>query len=105
MVRNIALNKYFKILIICVFVILVAVQSSKSFVLDEIDFPVLAHAISQTFKPIYYHGEAIPHEVGTYHPTLYANTLALFIKVFGYSETSVRFYGHTYLCLSIDTYP
>lgn len=82
--------------------ILVAVQANKSFVLDEIDFPIVAHATSETYKPIYYRGELTPHHVGTYHPTLYINSLAIFIKVFGYSEVSVRFFGIT--CTLISAY-
>ncbi len=92
-VKKITFNKYFKILIVCVFVIIVAVQAGKYFMLDEIDFPVVAHATSQTLKPIYYRGEASPVHVGTYHPTLYINSLATFIKAFGYSEISVRLFG------------
>lgn len=85
--------QYLKILIVSVFVILVAVQAGKSFVLDEIDFPIVAHATSQTFKPIYYRGAEAAHEVGNYHPTLYINSLAVFIKVFGFNATTVRFFG------------
>ena len=91
--KNIISNKYFKILITAVFVILVAVQAGKSFVLDEIDFPIVSHATSQSLKPIYYRGEVSPVHVGTYHPTLYINSLAAFIKTFGFNETSVRFFG------------
>lgn len=96
------LKKYTKVLIVCVFVILVAVQASKSFVLDELDFPIVAHATSQTLKPIYYRGEESPVHIGTYHPTLYINSLAVFIKIFGYNETSVRFFG--VMCTLISAY-
>lgn len=68
--------------------------------LDELDFPIVSHATSQTGKPIYYRGETLQHHVGTYHPTLYINSLAGFIKVFGYNETSVRFFGVTCTLLS-----
>ena len=93
MIKNVTLNKYLKILIVFIFVMLVVVQAGKSFILDEIDFPAVAHATSQTIKPVYYRGEALPHDVGTYHPTLYINSLALFVRVFGYNETTVRFFG------------
>ncbi len=96
------LNKYIKLLIVIVFVLLVAVQAGKSFVLDEIDFPVVSHATSLTAKPIYYRGEKSPVHVGTYHPTLYINSLASFIKIFGFSETSVRFFG--IICTLISAY-
>jgi hypothetical protein len=85
--------RYFKILIVFIFVLLVAAQAGKSFVLDEIDFPIVAHATSLSGKPIYYRGETEPFHVGTYHPTLYINSLATFVKAFGYNETTVRFFG------------
>ncbi len=96
------LNKYIKILIVSIFIIFVAVQAGQRFVLDEIDFPIVSHETSQTGKPIYYRGEESPSHVGTYHPTLYINSLAVFIKVFGYSETSVRFFGA--VCTLISAY-
>lgn len=96
------LSMYFKILIASVFVALVAIQADKSFVLDEIDFPAVSHEASQTGKPIYYRGETSPVHVGTYHPTLYINSLAGFIKAFGFSETSVRLFGA--LCTLISAY-
>jgi len=102
MLKNLLSYKYLKIIIIAVFVILVAVQAGKSFVLDEIDFPAVSHATSLTFKPIYYRGEANPLDVGTYHPTLYINSLALFIRAFGYNETSVRFFG--VVCTLVSAY-
>ncbi len=95
-------HKYIKILIISVFVILVSIQAGKSFVLDELDFPIVSHATSQTAKPIYYRGESSPQHVGTYHPTLYINSLAVFIKAFGYNETSIRFFG--IMCTLLSAY-
>lgn len=102
MLKSLLLNKYIQILIVSVFVILVAVQAGKSFVLDEIDFPAVSHAASQSYKPIYYRGEVQAHDVGNYHPTLYINSLALFIRVFGYNETSVRFFG--VLCTLVSAF-
>ena len=86
-------QKYINIAIVCTFVTLVAIQANKNFVLDEIDFPIVSHATSQTLKPIYYRGEGAEQHVGTYHPTLYINSLAVFIRIFGYSEVSVRIFG------------
>ena len=94
--------KYLKLLIIGVFVLLVAAQANKSFVLDELDFPIVSHAASETLKPIYYRGETSPMHVGTYHPTLYINSLAAFIRVFGFNETTVRFFG--VLCALLSVY-
>lgn len=73
-----------------------------SFVLDELDFPIVSHATSQSMKPIYYRGEEFPIHVGTYHPTLYINSLASFIKLFGYSEVAVRIFG--IICTLISAY-
>lgn len=88
------------VIFIAVFVMLAAVQSPKKFVLDEIDFPAVAHTTSQTGTPVYYRGEANPRHIGTYHPTLYIHSLALFIKAFGYSETTVRLFGAVCVLLS-----
>lgn len=96
------LHRYIKILVISVFVALSAVQAGKSFVLDEIDFPIVSHATSISGKPIYYRGETAPTHVGTYHPTLYINSLAAFIKAFGFNETTVRFFG--IICTLISAY-
>lgn len=90
--------------------LLVGVQSNKNFVLDELDFPVVSNAASRIYKPLYYRGELLPGQdlgqsnavqivdgkpahVGTYHPTLYINSLATFIRAFGYSEITVRLFG------------
>lgn len=100
--KKILKNKYFRILIVSFFIVLVAVQSNKSLVLDEIDFPIVAHATSLTYKPIYYRGEQSAFHVGTYHPTLYINSLALFIRAFGYNEITVRFFG--VVCTLISAY-
>ena len=96
------LNKYLKILVVSIFIILVAIQANKSFVLDEIDFPIVAHETSQTLKPIYYRGEGSESHLGIYHPTLYINSLALFIKGFGFSEVSVRVFGA--ICVLLSAY-
>ncbi len=88
-----------KILIIALFLILAIVQADKKFVLDELDFPIVAKATSETGVPIYYRGEDNPNHIGIYHPTLYINTLALFIKIFGYNENVIRTFGM--LCILI----
>lgn len=80
-------------LIIVTFVGLVMAQSSKKFVLDEIDFPIVSQATSETGKPIYYRGEDSKQHKGNYHPTLYIHSLSLFISIFGYSENTVRYFG------------
>lgn len=82
-----------KWLIVGTFIILVSLQAGKSFVLDEIDFPTVSHTTSQTGRPVYYHSQLEQRHLGTYHPTLYINTLASFIKVFGFSPTTIRVFG------------
>lgn len=94
--------KYVSIGIIALFVILVAVQSGKRFVLDEIDFPTVSLTTSQTGRPVYYHSEQEPQHLGTYHPTMYINSLATFIRIFGFSEATVRFFG--VICVLLSAY-
>jgi hypothetical protein len=79
--------------IISLFIILVSLQAGKKFVLDEIDFPVVAQATSETGVPVYYRGEESPRHLGLYHPPLYIYSLAVFMKFFGYSEATVRIFG------------
>jgi 4-amino-4-deoxy-L-arabinose transferase-like glycosyltransferase len=81
-----------KIIFISLFIIFVAVQSDKKFVLDEIDFPIVSHATSETGLPIYYRGQDNPNHLGLYHPPLYIYSLAGFVKIFGFNEISVRFF-------------
>lgn len=79
--------------IVFIFVLLIFAQASKKFVLDAVDFPVLAKAISETGLPYHYRGEADVRSLGLWHPPLYAYGLAVFIKIFGFSENIVRAFG------------
>jgi 4-amino-4-deoxy-L-arabinose transferase-like glycosyltransferase len=90
------------IIFIVIFTILVAVQSDKKFVLDEIDFPIVSHATSETGLPIYYRGQDNPRHLGIYHPPLYIYSLAGFVKIFGFNEISVRFFG--LICVLLTVY-
>ncbi len=90
------LGLYQKIIIIpflLIFISLVFSQADKKFALDELDFPIVAEATSQSGKPIYYRGEDTPNHVGLYHPPLYIYALATQIKLFGFSENTVRTFG------------
>lgn len=91
--RGILNLKIINILVVSFFLILVAAQAGKSFVLDELEFPIVSNATSQSGKPVYYHGEWELTHQGTFHPTLYIHSLALFIKAFGFSENIVRTFG------------
>jgi 4-amino-4-deoxy-L-arabinose transferase-like glycosyltransferase len=99
--QNFYLN-ILKSVIISIFVIFIGVQASKKFVLDEIDFPAVAHATSESGVPIYYRSEQNQAHLGTYHPPLYIYSLAAFVKVFGFSEFTVRIFGA--LCTLITAY-
>lgn len=84
---------YAPFIIVALFTVLVMVQADKKFVLDEIDFPIVSRATSETGRPVYYRGEDSPQAIGIYHPTLYIHALALFIKAFGYNESVIRAFG------------
>ncbi len=88
--------------VIVVFVLLIVAQAGKKYVLDEIDFPLIAQATSETGIPVYYRGETLKTGNGLYHPPLYIYSLALFVKLFGFSENSVRAFGM--LCVLLTAY-
>lgn len=102
MFKNRGLFNYIKWVIVGLFIVLVAVQSGKNFVLDETDFPTVSNTTSQSGVPIYYHDELTQTSPGTYHPTLYINSLALFIRAFGFNETTVRVFGA--ICVLASAY-
>jgi hypothetical protein len=88
-----SIAKVLAALILVVFTFLIFAQGEKKFTLDELDFPAVAKATSETGVPIYYRGEATAHHLGLYHPPLYIYALAAQIKVFGFSENTVRAFG------------
>jgi hypothetical protein len=79
--------KLFSTLIIFVFIALIFAQAQKKFTLDELDFPVVAKATSETGRPVYFRGEATPQHLGLYHPPLYIYALAAQIKVLVFRKT------------------
>lgn len=89
-------------LIIFVFIALVFAQAGKKFVLDELDFPAVAKATSESWRPVYYRGEGTPEHIGLYHPPLYIYALASYIKLFGFSENTIRSFG--LLCTLLTTF-
>ncbi len=86
-------TNYVIALFIALFVALVVSQADKSFVLDELDFPIVAKATSETWKPVYYRGEENKTHLGLYHPPLYIYLLGAYVKFFGFSENTVRTFG------------
>ncbi len=94
--REAAIQKIVKTLtalILFSFAFLIYAQADKKFTLDELDFPIVAKATSETGVPIYYRGEETPRHLGLYHPPLYIYALAAQIKLFGFSENTVRAFG------------
>lgn len=89
-------------LFLLTFTFLIFAQAEKKFTLDELDFPVVAKATSETGVPVYYRGEATPHHLGLYHPPLYIYALATQIKLFGFSENTVRAFG--FACALLTAY-
>ena len=68
-------------------------QSSQRYVIDEAEFPLVAKAISETGRPVYYRGEDNPKYVGIWHPPLYTYSLAAWQQLFGSSHSASRAYG------------
>lgn len=90
------------VVVLLIFTLLIFSQADKKFTLDELDFPVVAKATSETGLPVYYRGEATPHHLGLYHPPLYIYALAAQIKLFGFSENAVRAFG--FACTLLTAY-
>ena len=78
---------------VLMFLILSALQAARPLHLDNMDFPALAQAISESGRPVYYRGEENPRHIGIYHPPLYAYTLAVWMKVFGSGPVPARLFG------------
>jgi 4-amino-4-deoxy-L-arabinose transferase-like glycosyltransferase len=68
-------------------------QSGELYVIDEAEFPLVAKAIADTGRPVYYRGEDLPANVGIWHPPLYAYTLGVWVELFGSSHVAVRSFG------------
>jgi hypothetical protein len=78
---------------VLLFLILSALQAARPLHLDNMDFPALAQAISESGRPVYYRGENYPQDIGIYHPPLYAYALAAWMKVFGPGPVPARLFG------------
>lgn len=74
-------------------VILFAIPAGKPLHLDDMDFPAVAKAASETGLPIYYRGEENPHHSGLYHPPLYIYALAGWFRLWGFGEAQARLFG------------
>jgi 4-amino-4-deoxy-L-arabinose transferase-like glycosyltransferase len=68
-------------------------QSTELYVIDEAEFPLVAKAIADTGRPIYYRGEDLSANVGIWHPPLYSYTLGVWVEWFGSSHVAVRSFG------------
>lgn len=74
---------------------------SKPYIMDEMEFPSVAHAITESGKPVYYRGELMPNNVGLWHPPLYIVWYAAWFKLFGSSVESARIFGLFNACLTL----
>lgn len=79
--------------VVLLFAFLSLTQTSQPYVIDEAEFPFVAQATAETGKPIYYHGELRPADVGIWHPPLYVYSLAGWMTVFGETTIAVRSFG------------
>jgi hypothetical protein len=82
--------------LVCMAAVLVVLSStslSKPLIMDEMEFPAVARAISETGAPVYYRGETLPRNVGLWHPPLYILSYALWVIGFGSSVTAFRAFG------------
>ncbi len=77
--------------------ILFAIPAATPLYLDNMDFPAVAKAASETGLPIYYRGEENPRHSGLYHPPLYIYSLAAWFRLWGFGEVQARLFG--LLCL------
>jgi 4-amino-4-deoxy-L-arabinose transferase-like glycosyltransferase len=80
-------------IILLVFSLLFFQQSRELYVIDEAEYPLVAKAIAQTGRPIYYRGEDLPANIGIWHPPLYPYALGAWEQVFGFSHVAVRSFG------------
>lgn len=89
------------LLAVCVMLIDARPSLHKPFIMDEMEFPAVAHAIAQTGRPVYYRGETAPENVGLWHPPLYILTLAAWQRVVGSSVADNRAFGLANACLAL----
>lgn len=79
--------------------VLFGVAAHKPLHLDNMDFPAAAEATSHSGLPVYYRGEQLSRYEALYHPPLYIYCLATWMKIFGATPASVRFFGYGCLLL------
>ena len=80
--------------------ILFGLGAAKPLNLDNAEFPPAAEATARTWTPVYYRGEDMPKRAAVFHPPLYVYTLAFWVKAFGASPASFRYFGFACLLLA-----
>jgi len=80
--------------------ILFGLGAAKPLNLDNAEFPPAAEATAKTWTPVYYRGEDMPRRAAVFHPPLYVYTLAAWVKAFGASPASFRYFGFACLLLA-----
>lgn len=86
-------HSYVSVVAVLAFCSLSAIRSSQPLHLDNMDFPAVALATSESGRPVYYRGEENPRHSGLYHPPLYIYLLAGWFRVVGFGEAQVRVFG------------
>ena len=80
--------------------ILFGLGAAKPLNLDNAEFPPAAEATAKTWTPVYYRGEDMPRRAAVFHPPLYVYMLAVWVKAFGASPASFRYFGFACLLLA-----
>lgn len=78
---------------VVIFALLFFQQAGQLYVIDEAEYPLVAKAISEGGRPIYYRGEDMPANIGIWHPPLYTYSLAVWQQLFGTSHEATRAFG------------
>src|SRR4030042_3650848 len=62
-------------------------------IMDEIEYPLVGKAVSETFKAFYYRGEYLPSNLGLWHTPLYTVLLGVYFKFVPFLTSTARFFG------------
>jgi 4-amino-4-deoxy-L-arabinose transferase-like glycosyltransferase len=83
------------------FLLVVGLQVSDPYVIDEAAFPYAAEGIIRHIGPFFYNGETRPNDLGMWHPPAYVYLLALDYMILGESVVSTRLFGVTTVLVTL----